>query len=342
MISEKARAREVNRPRLAVTMGDPGGIGPEVILKALSQGAGGGCEVIIYGSSELLAMEEEVLMAGDPSFSPVLEEERIHVIDVAVELAWSEVVRGPTGAAGAILQGAALDAAMEAVAAEEADAIVTAPWNKALFAAADQPARGHTEVLAEFFGVDQVVMMLTGPRLRVALVTTHVPLREVASAMTAKRLMTTMEITADELTRWFGINRPRLALCGLNPHAGESGHMGREEIEVMQPVVKAFQAARPKVEVVGPLPSDTLFAKFRGASPYDAVVCPYHDQALIPLKLLHFGESANLTLGLPAVRTSVDHGTAYDIAGQGIADPGSMAFAMRTAHQMVKRRRGQS
>ena len=196
-------------------------------------------------------------------------------------------------------------------------AITTAPWTKEIFRLIDAPPTGHTEVLAEAFEAPEHVMMLAGPRLRVALATVHVPLARVSQELTRARLRQVLETTARDLRRLFGVDVPRIAVCGLNPHAGEHGVMGTEEAEVIGPTIEeCAEALGAAAELVGPLPSDTLFGAFRQGQPYDAVVCMYHDQGLIPLKLFHFGESANLTLGLPIVRTSVDHGTAHDIAGQ--------------------------
>lgn len=312
-------------------MGDPGGIGAEVILKALRAMKSCDFEAVIYGSSQILEFEDPLLGDG-----PEME-----VVDVAPEISWSKRPVGPTGERGAILQGRALDAAMKAVDNQEIDAIVTAPWNKALFAAIDEPVVGHTEVLSEYFGVDDTVMMLAGARLRVALVTTHVAVAEISDLVTPDALESTIRVCARALQSRFGIEAPRLAVCGLNPHAGEKGHMGREEIDVIAPVISRLnrQWEQDAIALEGPFPSDTLFARFREDAPYDAVICLYHDQGLIPLKLLHFGGSANITLGLPVIRTSVDHGTAYDIAGQSVADAGSMKYALEMAHQMVRRAR---
>lgn len=331
--------------RLAITMGDPTGIGPEVILKALSSlGDRVSWEAAIFGKPQVFAAEDAHLREILPGYrSPFEGARKLAIIDVAPEVEWSERARGQGGWQAARLQEAALNHAMAAVKAGEFDAIVTAPWNKALFTQIEQEPRGHTEVLASYFGVpDDVVMMLGGDRLRVALVTTHIPLSEVAGAMSREKIEKTLVVVARELQRRFGIRSPRLAICGLNPHAGESGHMGREEIEIIEPAIKRLRerADLKSVELVGPLPADTLFAKFRGGqAPFDAVICHYHDQGLIPLKLMHFGESANITLGLPVVRTSVDHGTAYDIAGQGKADEGSMGYALNIAASMVRQGR---
>jgi 4-hydroxythreonine-4-phosphate dehydrogenase len=182
-------------------------------------------------------------------------------------------------------------------------------------------------------------MMLGGPRLRVALVTTHVPISRVSEKLTAKRLEAVIRTTATDLTRLYGVKHPDIAVCGLNPHAGEKGVMGAEEDEIIRPVVNQLaEELSDDVEISGPYSADTLFSRFRGdRQPFDAVVCMYHDQGLIPLKLMHFGESANITLGLPVVRTSVDHGTAYDIAGWGVADEGSMRYAVELAVEMAGR-----
>lgn len=332
---------------LGVTMGDPGGIGPEVILKGLDKAMSVEGPVVIFGAKAVLGAEERRLVDAGLLDGPIIGGEQhrqgaVEVAEVAPEFDWPSRPVGPTGPPGAVVQKRALDEAMNAVDAGEIDAIVTAPWNKSLFAEIDEPVVGHTEKLAAYFGVDdEVVMMLAGPRLRVALVTTHISIDEVPEAVTGAEIERTAGVTARALRRRFGISRPHIAVCGLNPHAGESGHMGREELDVIEPAVDDLSTRweAEDVEFGGPMPADTLFAKFRNDAPYDAVVCMYHDQGLIPLKLLHFGQSANITLGLPVIRTSVDHGTAYDIAGESVADPGSMIYAMETAARMVRAER---
>ncbi len=323
-------------PRLAITMGDPAGIGPEVILKALARRPELWEQVVIFGAEEVLR-EEDRFLAG------TLAEYRSPLSAVEIEEI-SEGVRFGGRPAGrpdercATMQSRALTRGIEAMKRGDAQALVTAPINKALFRLIGEAPQGHTERLADAFGVDDVVMMLAGPRLRVALVTTHCALSEVATGVTPERVRRTVTITAGSLRREFGVDRPRVALCALNPHAGERGTMGEEEQEWIGPLADELRRELRGVELVGPLPSDTLFSGFRTGQPYDAVVALYHDQGLIPLKLLHFGESANITLGLPVVRTSVDHGTAYDIAGQGRADEGSMVFALQSAWDLWSRR----
>ncbi len=316
-------------------MGDPGGIGPEVIIKALARCGERDWEAVIYGSSAVMEFEETALAEMGKNIDGWRQ--GVEIVDVGPELEWPERPIGSTGEPGAILQWRALQRAMEAARDGAVDAIVTAPWNKALFESAGMAVVGHTETLADFYGVDDVVMMLGGDRLKVVLVTTHIALNEVAQAIGAEDIEKTVEITAGELRDRFGVEAPKIAVCGLNPHAGEAGHMGMEEIELIEPTIARLRQklAGKGVIVDGPFPSDTLFAKFRDEAPYDAVVCMYHDQGLIPLKLLHFGESANITLGLPVIRTSVDHGTAYDIAGRCVADEGSMGYAIGEALRML-------
>jgi 4-hydroxythreonine-4-phosphate dehydrogenase len=336
--------------RLAITMGDPCGIGPEIILKALGEPLPGGALPVVFGALDVLIAEDlrlSQLIEGYVPRSPairVLERAdepmmpgEIGVIEACPGLDLSSLQPGVPHAHAATLQLAALDAAIESTRAGQAQAICTAPWTKHLFALLKMPAIGHTERLAAAFGAEQDhVMMLAGDVLRVSLVTTHLPLSRVSAAITHERLASTIRTTARDLTRWFGLASPRIAVCGVNPHAGEGGHMGREEIEVIGPCVEALRAELPGVTLSGPLPPDTLFARFHGGKPaFDAVVCMYHDQGLIPLKLMHFGSSANITLGLPILRTSVDHGTAYDIAGRGVADAHSMRYAAELAIRLA-------
>lgn len=337
--------------RIAVSTGDIAGIGPEVILRAL-QDPLEGAEVVVYGDSEALDREARLLeeagvevaglgdrFEGLASGTAPIASGRVGVVDVAPDLETTAVEKGKGDEISAQLQRAAFREALDAVADGSLDAIVTAPWNKSLFEHLGEPAAGHTDLLDDRYPTCHPVMMLAGPRLRVALVTTHVPLRRVPGQLTGERIRRVVRTTVGGLRRRFGVDRPSLAVCSLNPHAGEGGAMGGEEGDVIEPTLEDLRGEfEPTVEIEGPLPSDTLFAKYRdGAAPYDAVVCMYHDQGLIPLKLAHFGTAANVTLGLPIVRTSVDHGTAYDIAGRGAADPGSMRYALELAVEMVDR-----
>ena len=222
-------------------------------------------------------------------------------------------------------------AAVAAVMAGEADALATAPINKEAFALAGLPWRGHTELLAHLTGAPFVAMMFYADALRVVLATIHVPLAEVPRLLTQASLEQVIRLTAQELPR-FGFAGPRLAVCGLNPHAGEGGLLGQEELRVIGPAVAACRA--DGIAVSGPYPADTVFVRAaRGEC--DAVIACYHDQGLIPVKLLAFGKAVNVTLGLPIIRTSVDHGTAFDIAGTGTADHGSLVAAITLAARLA-------
>lgn len=225
-----------------------------------------------------------------------------------------------------------LEKAVDGCHAGTFSALVTGPVQKSVINDAGIPFTGHTEFLQQRCGVDQVVMMLACPGLRVALATTHLPLRAVADAITPGLLENVIRITVHDLQQHFGIQKPRLLVCGLNPHAGESGHMGDEEIRIIQPVLQKLRSEGFQLE--GPLPADTLFTPHH-LERADAVLAMYHDQGLPVLKHLGFGNAVNITLGLPIIRTSVDHGTALDLAGTGRADTGSLRAAIDIARQMV-------
>ena len=281
-------------PRIGITVGDPAGIGPEIAERAADDaGVRAVCTPVLYGAQD------------------------------GCETA-------PVGAASAASGRSAYAAVVAATAdavAGRIDAVTTAPINKAAWAMAGLPWLGHTDLLAELTGARRVAMMFHAERLRVVLATTHVPLAEVPRRLTRERIEEVVGLAHDELPR-FGCPRPRLAVAGLNPHAGENGLLGEEEELFVRPAVDACRARG--ITVTGPEPADTLFVRaFRGA--FDAVIACYHDQGLIPVKLVAFGQAVNVTLGLPIVRTSVDHGTAYDIAGRGVADPSSMIAAVRLA-----------
>jgi 4-hydroxythreonine-4-phosphate dehydrogenase len=286
-------------PRIGITQGDPSGIGPEIVRKAVADTrVGDVCEPVVYGPSP------------------------------------EELSRFPTGRISADSALAARDAIVAAV--EDAQAgrlsgITTAPINKEAFDLAGLPWKGHTDMLAEITGSERVAMMFYSDTLCVVLATVHVPLVDVPRLLTQERMLEVIELTAAELPR-FGIDRSRIAVAGLNPHAGEHGVIGHEDDAVIAPVVAKARARG--IDVVGPLPADTVFVKaVRGA--YDAVVACYHDQGLIPVKLVAFGQAVNVTLGLPIIRTSVDHGTAFDIAGTDVADPSSLIEAIRLAARLA-------
>ena len=284
-----------------MTVGDPAGIGPEIARKAAADASVAAiCDIVLYGPS---------------SDEAVSRYERARVTAASGRAAYDAIVAATADAmAGRI------------------DAIATAPINKQAFAAEGLPWRGHTELLAHLTGARRVAMMFYAESLRVILATVHIPLAEVPRALTREVLEDTIALAASELPR-FGVAAPRLALAGLNPHAGEHGIIGREEEDVLGPAVAASRARGIAIE--GPLPADTVFVRaMRGE--FDAVVACYHDQGLIPIKLVAFGSAVNVTLGLPIVRTSVDHGTAFDIAGRGVADPSSLVQAIKLAARLAR------
>ena len=321
------QAADAEAPGLALTVGDPAGIGPEIVLRALAEPGRPEARWIVYGPMTALLDRAHRFGLKPP------QDLAARVVDVPTEGA---VVLGRTSAtAGRAAAAAVLRAASDAKAGRVA-AIVTAPLNKESLKAAGYDWPGHTELLAEAAGVSDVAMLFLGGGLRVALLTIHRPLRSVADAVTLAEVQRVVRLLHRELPR-LGASSRRIALCGLNPHAGEGGLFGREEIDVLAPAVDSLR--REGIEVSGPYPADTLFVR-ASRGEFDAVVAGYHDQGLIPVKLLAFGHAVNVTLGLPFVRTSVDHGTGFDIVERGIADPGSLVEAMKAAVALVRYRRG--
>ena len=306
-------------PTIAVTTGEPAGIGPELAATLLSDPWP--ARIVLVGDAGLLARR---------GGRPVPGANLLHV-PLAVP---STAGRLETANARYVL--ALLDAALEGCASGRFDAIVTAPVHKGVINDAGIPFTGHTEYLAERTGAPLPVMMLAGGGLRVALATTHLPLAAVSAALTGERLAAVLRILDTDLRGKFGIAAPRILVCGLNPHAGEGGHLGREEIEVIEPTLRALQAEG--LRLTGPVPADTAFLPERLAG-HDAVLAMYHDQGLPVLKRAAFGHGVNVTLGLPVIRTSVDHGTALDLAGTGRADPGSLREALRLAVELCTARR---
>jgi len=289
----------VVRPKIALTAGDPAGIGPEIVAKAASDPRVlEVCEPIVYEPPRSARFEAGVL----------------------------------SGAAGR----AAYDVLLRAVKDAQSgavDAIATAPVNKEAFKLAGLEWAGHTDLLAHLTGARRVAMMFHSDVLRVVLATVHIPLSEVPGVLTRALMTETIRLVAGELPR-FGVARPRIAVAGLNPHAGEHGLFGREEIEAITPAVDTCRGE--SILVSGPFPADTIFVRTTRGE-FDVVIACYHDQGLIPVKLLAFGRAVNVTLGLPIIRTSVDHGTAFDIAGKGIADPAGMISAMKCAVDLIQR-----
>jgi 4-hydroxythreonine-4-phosphate dehydrogenase len=287
-------------PRIAITAGDPAGIGPEIAARASADPRViAACEPLVYDAPAAATFSPGRLSAE------------------AGRVAHDVIVR----AVGDALAG-------------RVDAVATAPVNKEAFRLAGLPWSGHTDLLAHLTGAGDVAMMFYSEALRVVLATVHIPLGDVPAALTAERMESTISLTAREMPR-FGFAQPRIAVAGLNPHAGEHGLFGREEEAAIAPAVARCRAGG--IEVTGPFPADTIFVRAcRGE--FDVVVACYHDQGLIPMKLVAFGQAVNVTLGLPIVRTSVDHGTAFDIAGKGIADPESMIAAVLLAARLARAR----
>jgi 4-hydroxythreonine-4-phosphate dehydrogenase len=323
-------------------MGDPTGVGPEIIVKALLSGAldGPSRPVLVAGDVGVLRRAaaifgvESRLHPGAGLGTHRLQVGRRH-LDVAslTDLPAERLAYGrPDAACGRAMAGY-IEWACERCLAGEAAAMVTAPISKAAIRTAGYDFPGHTELLAARCGTERVVMMLAGERLKVCLVTTHLALRDVPQALTTEAILTTIRITDAAFRRFFGLLLPRLAVLALNPHAGEGGHFGAEEERLIRPAIAAAQAEG--IAATGPHSADTLF-HFAAQGACDAVICMYHDQGLIPLKLLHFDDGVNVTLGLPIVRTSVDHGTAYDIAGTGQASEKSLVAAIKMAEEMTR------
>ena len=328
----------MSKPVIAVTMGDPSGIGPEIIAAALAEEAlYDTCRPVVFG--DLAALKRGAQVAGgrlavEPLKGALAAAKpgpgRILVREVSSLFPADMAYGSPSDAAG--------DAAFKAICAAaaaclsgEAAAMATAPISKEAMNRAGHRYPGHTELLAELCGRDEVVMMLAGDKLRVTLVTIHEALSRVPSLISVERVLATIRITHEALSRYV-CPRPRLAVLALNPHCGEGGLFGTEQRDTIAPAVAAAQNLG--IDAVGPLSADTLF-HFAVSGAYDAVVCMYHDQGLIPLKLVHFEDGVNVTLGLPIIRTSVDHDTAYDLAGTGRASSASMRQALVMATGMA-------
>jgi 4-hydroxythreonine-4-phosphate dehydrogenase len=321
----------VNTPILALTAGEPAGIGPDLCI-ALSQQTLP-CRLSVLGDVDVLRARATQLgitvdfIAGDAI--PAHQPGALHVHHIPVA---TPVTAGVLDAGNSAHVLALLDAALAGCMNGAYHAVITAPVHKGIINDAGFAFTGHTEYLADHSGTQKVVMMLAGGGLRVALATTHLPLRAVADAITPALLDEVIRILHADLQAKFGIAQPRIVVAGLNPHAGESGHLGREEIDIIEPALDRLRGEG--MNLVGPLPADTLFSRIRH-EPCDAVLAMYHDQGLPVLKYASFGAGVNVTLGLPFIRTSVDHGTALDLAGSGRAEVGSLIAAIGMALEMV-------
>ncbi|MDL1962827.1 MAG: 4-hydroxythreonine-4-phosphate dehydrogenase PdxA [Deltaproteobacteria bacterium] len=323
-----------HRPVIGITMGDPVGIGPEIILKALeSPLIHKICKPLVIGDSGVLELAKKSTSSAlkikniKTPVSGIYKYGQVNILCLSKlnedKISWGE----PTVQTGnAMIK--YITTAIDMAISESISAIVTCPVNKAAMQKAGSKFSGHTELLAERTKTDSFAMMLAGRKLRVVLVTIHIPLKNVSAELSKERIVKTIQLTRHALYYRFGFEKPRIAVAGLNPHAGEEKMFGDEEQRIISP---AIDSARKKgFDVSGPFPPDTVFYHAANGR-YDAVVCMYHDQGLIPFKILHFTDGVNTTLGLPIIRTSVDHGTAYDIAGTGKADPGSLVAAINMA-----------
>ena len=337
MVNE--RNIKMKKPVISITMGDPCGIGPEIIVKVLLHP-----QIFAFSSPLVLGDRNSIATAvkslnvniainemetiGEEKYEPG----KINLVNLS-SLAEEERRYGsPTRESGKAMVTYVKEAAKMAM-KEKIEAMVTAPINKKAMVEAGYSYPGHTELLAELTSARDVVMMLMGEKLKVVPVTIHHALRDIPELLTTERIVTAIQITHQSLEDYFGITGPRLAVASLNPHGGEGGLFGFEEEGVIIPAVK--KSRELGIEAIGPFSPDTLFY-YAARGDYDAVICMYHDQGLIPLKLLHFEDGVNITLGLPIIRTSVDHGTAYDIAGKGMANSLSLFKAIELAVTMVE------
>lgn len=321
-------------PIIGITMGDPVGIGPEIILQSLDDPQIYAlCHPLVIGDSAVLQLARTCLNSTLDMKVIATPDSGIYQHGCIDLLALSHLNPGstswghPTPVTGNAMI-SYITAGAHMAGRGEIAAMVTCPINKMAMKLAGSKFSGHTELLAQLTNTEKFAMMMAGDRLRVVLVTIHIPLKNVPKALSAENILTTIELTSTALIQRFGIANPRIAIAALNPHAGEEGLFGNEESRLIAP---AMDMARNKgIDLSGPFPPDTVF--YHAAKGlFDVVICMYHDQGLIPFKMIHFSDGVNVTLGLPIIRTSVDHGTAYDIAGTGAADPGSLTAAIRMA-----------
>lgn len=320
-------------------MGDPAGIGPEVVLKAVAEAEiRRVCVPVIIGDAQLLAHTArtldlqcgyDIVRKGEPIPDQLSEPLIFHLDNIN-----GFIEPGVESAAAGRAAGGYIEAAVELCAAGSVDAIATAPINKRSLFLGGYSFPGHTEFLAQLTGTEEYAMAFVAANLRIVLISTHVPLAEAITLVERDRIIRTVNLTHRELVRW-GIEQPRLAVAALNPHGAEGGLFGMEEASEIAPAIEACRAI-DDIDVQGPFSADTIFLR-ASRGEFDAVIACYHDQAMIPVKCLSFGEAVNVTLGLPFIRTSVDHGTAFDIAGKGIAEHSSMIAAIKLAAELSSR-----
>lgn len=337
------------KPRLVVTLGDAAGIGPEVVLRAVSQRLQQQAEITLIGDRDRCRQTYEQLRTVAPA--EFTDPDTLPFIDLAIGSEWNRAIQTGVGsAASGELSFQTLQTAIAKTLDGEFDGIVTAPIAKSAWLAAGHTYPGQTELLAEMAGVDRFGMLFVarsphnGWALRTLLATTHIPLRAVADTLSPNLMTAKLELLIDCLEKDFGLRQPRIAIAGLNPHSGEQGQLGNEEKNWLLPWLTQQRQRFPQAQLDGPVPPDTLWVRpgqaWSGDCPaaHDAYLALYHDQGLIPVKLLAFDRAVNTTVGLPFIRTSPDHGTAFDIAGQGIADSTSMVAAIELAIELCRQR----
>jgi len=320
---ENRKRKMVQKPTIGITMGDPNGVGPEIIIKTLlCSEIQNQCFPIVFGDSRVL--NEAKKLTGFNN--------EIDIINVT-DLSFEDLSIGAPHKEAGMSSIRYIQAAVESALVGKLDAIVTAPISKESIHLAGSNYPGHTEMLRDLTGASNVAMMFVGGEFRIVLVTIHCALSDVPKLINEERILNTIKLANDSLTQYFRVKDPKIVVCGLNPHAGESGAFGNEEALHIIPAVQ--KARRMGIDVMGPLAADTLFYMAKKGR-WDVIVAMYHDQGLIPFKMLSFKNGVNVTLGLPIIRTSPDHGTAFDIAWKGEADPSSMISAMRVALELAR------
>jgi 4-hydroxythreonine-4-phosphate dehydrogenase len=340
-------------PRLAIPLGDPAGIGPEVVLKALAdQDVIANCEITVIGTRSLIIAAYNQLRQTLNNRETLANPDQFSILDIELDSSIEDqITTGLGNAASGAASFAYLEKAIASTLSGDFDGIVTAPIAKSLWKAAGHEYPGQTEVLAQYSGVDRFGMLFvarsphTGWLLRTLLATTHIPLRQVPDVLTPELMAAKLDLLIECLRDDFGLKTPRIAISGLNPHSGEQGQLGREEQDWLISWIEQERRQRPGLRLDGPVPPDTLWVKPGQAwyntsrsDAHDAYLALYHDQGLIPVKLMAFDRAINTTIGLPFVRTSPDHGTAFDIAGQGIANATSMKAAIQLGAELVNQR----
>ena len=342
-----------SKPRIALTIGDPAGIGTEIILKSLADRnlLNLGADFTVFGDRRYLVETYNLLKNLETHNILIADPDGIEIINISTD---SEILLGVGDRVSGAASFAYLDAAITETLAGKFDAIVTAPIAKSAWKQAGHDYAGQTELLAERSQIDDFGMLFVGKSphtdwaLRALLATVHIPLSEVAKKLTPKLIEQKLELLRRSLLQDFGITHPRIAIAGINPHSGEQGQLGREELDWLQPLIDRYRQEHPNVQLTNPIPPDTMWVnpakawgdRDRISLGHDAYLAMYHDQGLIPVKLLAFDRAVNTTIGLPFVRTSPDHGTAFDIAGKGIADPASTIEAIKLAIELAKIRQG--